>query len=144
MSQAIIANGTLLQMGGSTSAATFVTVPEMKSLSGPSVSFDLLDATSHDSVGYFREFIPGLADGDNISGTMNWRPSNTVHTELRVDSYARALNFFKVVFPDTGGDNTVVSAAYIATISPKADIGAILEADLTLKITGQPVWAPGV
>jgi len=140
MSIALIANGTFLQIGGATSGATYSTVPEMKSLSGPSVNFDLLDATSHDSIGYFREFIPGLADGDNISGTMNWRPSNTYHVTLRTDSYARELNYFKVIFPDAT-ENTVITAAYISNISPKADIGALLEADLTLKITGMPVWS---
>ena len=141
MSIAIIANGTLLQIGdGAGSVEQFTTVPEMMKLSGPSVKFDLLDVTSHDSSGFFREYIPGLADGDNVGGDMNWRPSNTVHIALRTDSYARTLRNFQVVFPDTS-DNTVLVSCYIANISPSADIGAVLRASLTNKVTGLPAWS---
>lgn len=137
---AIIANGTLWKIGAGTSPETYTTIPEMMKISGPSVKFDLLDVTSHDSAGYFREYIPGLADGDNIAGDMNWKPSNTIHKGLRVDSYARTLRNFRVVFPDAT-DNTVTVSAYISAIVPKSDIGAVLNANLTVKITGLPVWS---
>lgn len=140
MSIAIIANGTLLKLGDGASPENFTTVPEMMKLSGPAVKFDLLDVTSHDSVGFFREYIPGLADGDNIAGDMNWRPSNAVHISLRTDSYARTLRNFEMVFPDAT-DNTVDVATYISNITPSADIGAVLKAALTVKITGQPAWS---
>jgi hypothetical protein len=137
---AIIANGTLLQMGAGTSGGSKTTVPEVTKLSGPSVKFDLLDATSHDSEGGFREYIPGLSDGDTIAADLNWRPSNTVHISLREESYDRSLIFFDTVFPDDT-DNTVETATYIQSIMPKADIGAILTAGLTLKVTGLPSWS---
>jgi acetoacetate decarboxylase len=140
MSIAIIANGTLLKIGDGASPEEFTTVPEMMKIAGPSVKFDLLDVTSHDSAGFFREYIPGLADGDNIAGTFNWRPSNTVHIALRTDSYARTLRNFETIFPDDT-DNTVSTANYIQTISPTADIGAVLVASLTLKVTGLPAWS---
>lgn len=140
MSIAVIANGTLLKMGDGASPEVFTTVPEMMKLSGPAVKFDLLDVTSHDSSGFFREYIPGLADGDNIAGDMNWRPSNVVHIALRVNSYARTLTNFKMVFPDSS-DNTVDQSTYISNITPTADIGAVLRSALTLKVTGQPAWS---
>ena len=140
MSIAKIANGTLLKVGDGASPEVFTTIPEVSKLSGPSIKFDLLDVTTHDSVGYFREFIPGLADGENINATVNWRPANMVHKSLRVDSYARTLRAFKVVFPDTA-DNTVDLDAYVSGLPPVADIGAVLTAALTFKITGQPVWS---
>lgn len=140
MSIAIIANGTLLKIGDGASPEVFTTIPEMMKLSGPSVKFDLLDVTSHDSAGFFREFIPGLADGDNVAGDMNWKPSNAVHISVREDSYDRTLRNFKVVFPDSS-ENTVDVDAYVANISPTADIGAVLRASLTLKVTGLPAWS---
>lgn len=135
-----IANGTLLKVGDGASSEAFTTVPEVMRLSGPAIRFDLLDVTSHDTVGFFREFIPGLADGEKIGASINWRPANTVHKNLRIDSYARTLRNFKIVFPDTS-DNTVLSATYIENISPKADIGTPMLADISLKITGAPVWS---
>ena len=137
---AIVADGTLLQHGSNASTQAYTTVPEVKKLSGPSVKFTLLDATSHDSTGGFQEYIPGLADGDNLSSTINWKPSNAVHIALRTDSYARTLGSFKVVFPDDS-DNTVVMSTYISNIVPTADIGAILAAALTVKVTGEPIWS---
>jgi len=135
-----IANGTLLKIGDGASPEVFTTIPEVTKLSGPSVKFDLLDVTSHDSTGFFREFIPGLADGDNVQGEINWVPANVVHKGLRVDSYARTLRNFKVIFPPGAADDTVDVAAYITQIEPKSDIGTVQIAALTLKVTGQPVW----
>lgn len=141
MSIAIIANGTLLKIGdGTPSTEGFTTVPEVSKLSGPSIKYDLLDVTSHDSVGFFREFIPGLADGDNVAFDIFWKPSNTVHKNIRIDSYARTLRNFQTIFPDDT-DNTVDYATYIQTIAPKADIGTVLAASGTLKITGAPAWS---
>lgn len=133
-----IANGTLckLDAGG----AVYTTIPEVMRLSGPSIRFDLLDVTSHDTVGFFREFIPGLADGEKITAAINWRPSNVIHKQLRVDSYARTLRSVKIIFPDTP-DNTVTSDTYIETIQPKADIGTPMGAEVSFKVTGAPVWS---
>lgn len=140
MSIAKISNGTLLKVGDGASPEVFTTVPEVMRLSGPSVRFDLLDVTSHDTVGFFREWIPGLADGEKVAATFNWRPSNTVHKSLRMDAYARTLRNFKIVFPDSS-DNTVTMATYIESTQPKADIGIQLTNDISLKITGAPVWS---
>lgn len=137
---AVIANGTLLKIGDGASPEEFTTIPEMMKISGPAVKFDLLDVTSHDSDGFFREYIPGLADGDNVAGDFNWRPSNVVHIALRVDSYARTLRNFRLIFPDDT-DNTVDYNAYISNIQPTADIGAVLRAALTTKVTGLPAWS---
>lgn len=137
---AIVANGTLLKHGDGASVEVFTTVPEVTKLSGPSVKFALLDVTSHDSSGGFREYIPGLADGDNITAELNWKPSNVVHKALRVDSYARTLRNFKTIFPDAT-DNTVLTSTYVADIAPKADMGAILAAAVTIKVTGLPAWS---
>lgn len=148
MSIAIVASGTLLQIGDGSSSEAFTTLPEVTKLTGPSVKFDLLDVTSHSTIatGNFREFIPGLADGDNIAFDINWKPSNTLHKKCRVDSYARTLRNFRTIFPDPSytasptADITVTTATYISNIQPKADIGTVLMASGTLKITGTPVW----
>lgn len=134
-----IANGTLFKVGDGASPEVYTTIPEVMRLTGPTIRFDMLDVTSHDTVGFFREYIPGLADGERVTSTINWRPSNTVHKGLRVDSYARSNRNFRVVFPDSA-DNTVTMGSFVETVGIKADIGTVLVADLVVKITGQPVW----
>jgi predicted secreted protein len=140
MGQAILANGTLFQVGDGDSPEEFTTIPEVSKLAGPAVKFDLLDVTTHDSTGGFREFIPGLADGDNINAMVNFRPSNAVHQACREDSYARTLRNFKVVFPDTG-ESTVDLSGYFVNINPNADMGAVLTSPMTVKVTGEPLWS---
>lgn len=136
-----VASGTLLKIGDAASSENFTTVPEVTKIAGPDIKFDLLDATSHDlGGGVFREFIPGLADGDMISFDCHWRPANAVHKGIRVDQYARTKRNFQLVFPDTS-DNTVLSSTYIQSFAPKADVGQILEGSGKLKITGAPVWS---
>lgn len=141
MSIARIAQGTLLKIGaGSGSPETFTVVPEVTRLRGPSTRFDLLDVTSHDTVGVFREFIPGLADGDMISGRLNWRPSNTVHKGIKDDAYAQTRRNFQVIFPDSSL-NTVQVSTYIQRLEPEANVGEVLQEDFGFKITGQPTWS---
>lgn len=142
MSIARIANGTLLKVGNDIAGASvsYTTVPEMMKLDGPDIKFDLLDVTSHDSSGYFREYIPGLADGSAITGELNFRTSNSIHKGIRIDAYARTNRDFELIFPDIS-DNTVKLSTYVQSFAPSAGIGAILKAALSLKITGQPAWS---
>lgn len=141
MSIAKVANGTLLKIGDGTPITEgFTTVPEVMRFRGPSVRFDLLDVTSHDTAGFFKEYIPGLADGESIVVSVNWRPSNAVHKSARIDSYASTKRNFKAIFPDTP-DNTVAVSAYITKIEPRADIGTPMLADMEIKVTGAPAWS---
>lgn len=123
--------------------AGYATIPEVSRLTAPNVRFDLNDVTSHDSTGGFREFLPGLADGENSTGELNWVPSNAVHKSLRVDAYAKTLKTFKIIFPDAtaSADNTIGFTAYIVGLPPVANAGEPLKATLTTKVTGQPTWS---
>src|ERR1700681_1253297 len=122
-----IANGTLLKIGDGTGTEAFTTVPEVMKLSGPTSKFDLMDVTSHDSSGYYREFIPGLLDGDTVKAEINMRFSNTLHKGIRVDNAAATKRNFKIVFPDSS-DNTCLIATYITGFPPVADIGQPMRA----------------
>lgn len=135
-----LANGTLLKKGSGASVETFTTVPGCKRLRGPSTRFDLLDVSDHDTVGLYKEYIPGMADGDQIRGELNWRPSNTIHKGIRVDADAGTLRNYKLVFPDSP-DNTVDVATYVAVIEPEANVAETLKANFALKITGAPTWS---
>lgn len=140
MSIAKLSNGSLLKVGDGASVEVFTTIPEVMNLSGPSTKFDLLDVSSHDTSGFFREYIPGFADGDFIKATINWRPSNTVHKNIRIDAEARTLRNAKVVWPDTTL-NTVSVATYITGLAPNADVGKPMTNSIELKVTGAPVWS---
>jgi hypothetical protein len=106
----------------------------------PNSKFDLLDTTSHDSVGGFKEYIPGLIDGENATAEMNFVPSNAVHIGLRIDALARTKDAFTIVFPGAGAGSNLAFGAYIVGWPPVADAGAVLRNTMTAKVTGLQVW----
>lgn len=135
-----LSNGSLLKVGDGAGPEVFTTIPEVMRLSGPAVRFDLLDVSSHDTVGLFREFIPGFSDGDAINSDINWRPGNAIHKAVRIDAYAATRRNFKIVYPDTA-DNTVTVGAFVEDYTPNADVGRPMTASLRMKVTGAPVWS---
>jgi predicted secreted protein len=135
MSIALNATGTLYAVNNS----GYVTIPEVMRVNLPDVKTDLNDVTSHDSSGGFREFLPGLKDGDQVVAEMNWVPSNTVHKQLRIDAYAATLKTFRITLPDAS-DNVCTFTGYITGYPGQANIGEPLKNTLTVKVTGQPAW----
>lgn len=137
---ALNAQGSLYKIESDSSVGTFTTVPETHKIGAPSVKFDLLDATSHDSTGGFKEYVPGLADGDNATIEFWFIPSNVLHIQLRTDSYAKTKKNFQIVFSGSGTGNQIAFAGYVVTLTPTADSGALLKEVATCKVTGLPVW----
>lgn len=137
---AVSAQGTLFKIESDSSVGTFTTIPEMHKITSPGVKFDLLDATSHDSTGGFKEYVPGLADGENATGEYWIVYANALHTQLRVDSYAKTLKNFKLIFISGGTGSTIAFGAYIVGINSVADAGQLQKSTVTCKVTGQPTW----
>jgi predicted secreted protein len=141
MSKAKDATGTLLKVGDGVASEGFTTIPEVSKLTIPKIKFDLHDVTSHDSVGGFREFLPGLADGESVTAELNWDPTDTVHQGVRDDSLAKTKRNFKLIFPTVAPDNTCSFSGYFTDISITANVGEPIKATVTIKVTGQPVWS---
>jgi hypothetical protein len=137
---ALSAQGTLFKIESDSSVGSFTTIPECSKVASPSVKFDLLDATSHDSTGGFKEYVPGLADGENATADLWFIPQNTLHIQLRTDSYAKTKKNFEIIFPGGGTGAQIAFAGYITTITPQADSGTLLKETVTAKVTGQPTW----
>jgi len=143
MSNAVSAFGTLLKIGDGGEPETFTTIAEVTDISGPSLSADTIDVTSHDSPGGYREFIQGLKDAGEVTFTINFIPTEATHdasTGLLKDYNDGTLRNFQLVFPDPG--NTTWSFAAVVTgFEPSEPTDDKLSADVTLKISGQPTLA---
>jgi hypothetical protein len=139
MSIALNATGTLLKIGDGAGPEVFTTIPEVMRVNCPDVKTDLNDVSSHDSSGGFREFLPGLKDGDQVTAEMNWKPSHAIHKQVRVDAYAATKRNFKIILPDTA-DHVCAFSGYITGYPGQANVGEPLKNTLTVKVTGMPVW----
>lgn len=140
MSNAIDSNGTLLQAGdGATPTEAFTTIAEVLDISGPSLSLETEDVTSHDSGGN-AEYIGTILDGGEVSFEINYIPGNATHNAtagLLKTMTDKAVRNFKLVFP-TASPVTWQFTALVTGFEPAAPAKGKLTASVTLKVTGAP------
>ena len=135
--------GTLIKIGDGATTEVFTTVAQVKSISGPGLSMDAIDATHHSSTAGWREYIGGLLDGGEVSFDINYDPVENTHdagTGLLKDMSDKTVRNFQVVFPDTATTTWTV-AALVTGFEVGAPIDDILSAAVTLKLSGQPTLA---
>ncbi len=140
-SAAISAYGTLLKRGDGGSPETFTSVPEVRSISGPSMETDEADVTTHSSAaaGAFREFILTLIDAGTIEFDINYVPSDPVHIGLRTDFLARTKRNWQLVLP--GAVQTISFAGYVKTMPFEFPTDGPVTQKLTIRCTGAPTFS---
>lgn len=141
-SGAISAYGTLLKRETSYGSGTYVTVAEVKSMSGPSMKADVLDVTTHSSAasGAWREKRPSLLDAGEVSFPINLVPASAGHKSLISDFTTRALVNYKITFPDPGLTEWLFPNCFTTQFNAKAEVDGILEAEITLTLSGAPTF----
>lgn len=129
-------NGTTIKRGdGATPTEVFAAIEEVVSISGLGKTKPLVDTTNFDSAA--REYIAGLADGQEITLECNYLPGGTNQQALvnDVDTDVASRNF-EILITDGTTPKTyafaVVPLSYVITPSPD-DKNMI---SFTLKITG--------
>jgi predicted secreted protein len=111
--------GTMLRMstaGGSLgSTSTAADIADLTNISGPTMSAEQIDVSSHGSTGYFREFVAGFLDAGDISLDGNLTVDGGAVSLVNAFN-ARGTHHFHVLFPATGsatGLTTPQSGAYL-------------------------------
>jgi len=147
---ALKAKGTLLQRGDGGGPETFATVAEVTNISGPGLTQEMIDVTSHESADW-RDYIPGIADGGELTLDINYIPDLAGHDatagllkdfEDQISGTLSTPRNYKIVFTDTSNTEWIF-AAWISNFEPSANASGTekLGATVTLKITGQPTLA---
>lgn len=138
---ALFAAGTLLKIGnGGTPTETFATIAEVTDISGPKMSLDKIETTSHDSVDGWKEYIGGLLSAGDVTFDVNFSPTGATHgytSGLLRDMVQRTKRSFQIVFPDAGR-TTWLFTALVTGFDPKSPVEDALTASITLTITGKP------
>lgn len=97
--------GTIVRMQSTpawTSSSTGAGIADLTNISGPSMSAEETDVSSHDSTTYFREFVAGFLDGGEISLEGNLTNSASGAASLVTAFNDRAERYFQIQFPATG------------------------------------------
>lgn len=141
LSSAVSSFGTFLQIGnGATPTESFTTIAEVRDISGPNYSLDTEEVTNHSTVGGYKEYIPTLKDGGEVTFDLNFF-QHTTHDGLFDDYEARTRRNFRIVFPVPSGDDTFTFAAFITNIGHEAPVQGVLTRSVTLKVTGAGTWS---
>lgn len=140
-SQAIPSYGTLLKRETSAGSGTFATIAEVKSIDGPGMKANQVDVTTHSSAaaGAWKEMIVTLLDPGDVKFMINLVPGSAGHKSLISDFTSRTKTNFQMIFPD-GLSTTWAFAGYIIDFSAKAPTDGVLEANMTITISGAPTF----
>lgn len=133
-SAAVAAIGTLFKIGDGGSPETFTTIAEVKDIDGPGRTADTIEVTSMDSTGGYKEYIPSLKDGGEVSFDMNFTTS-AAQAALVTDFENRTKRNFKIVTTHATPKNISFSG-YITDLSYSFEVAGVAMRSVTIKITG--------
>lgn len=130
---ALNSQGVIIAISSSVSPDSFTTIPEVKSINGPSGSGSIIDTTDLSSTA--REKVMGLMDEGQVSLDLNYIPNNAVHELLRNQRATKALCLFRITFTDSSSTKYTFSG-YVTGFAVSAGVDASLAASVTIEITG--------
>lgn len=119
-----------------------VTYAQVTNISGPSLSLDTEDVTSHDSDGAWEEVVGTILRSGEITMDIVYDPGDATHSSaangLLTDLIARTLiDNFHLVFSDDG----VIEwdfKAFVTGFEPSMPVGGALTAVVKFKLSGEP------
>ena len=128
------AYGIALKKGGTAYA-------NVTNISGPGLSLDTVDVTSHDSTAAWEEIVGAILRSGDITLDIVYDPADATHKYaaggLIYDLVQRTAIALTLELPDTG-TTTWSFNAFVTGFVPGAPVEGALTATVTLKITGQP------
>ena len=131
-SNAISSLGALLKIGNGASVEIFTAIPELRNISGPTMSAETIDVSHLGSTSGYRDYIAGFKEAGEITGEVNWTQAG--YASLLTHFVSSALKNFELHFSDA----TVYEFSGRVTALPMtAQTGDAVRFNLTIKITGE-------
>ena len=114
----------------------------VSNISGPGLSLDTEDVTTHDSTGAWEEVVGTILRSGEVSLEIVFDPTNATHkyaaAGLTHDLASRTAQTFSLTFPDA---TAWTFSALVTGFEPSAPADGALTASVTFKVTGQPTLA---
>lgn len=127
--------GSILQV---TTTTGDLAIGQVKSISGPGVSFGDVDTTCIDSSSNYRTFVPGLGDPGEITLSLVYDPTLRSHKVLAYYMKNRSSKAFKLYHGTTAAGDEDAFTAYVKGMSREIPMDDVITADVTLKLSGIP------
>ncbi|MGJ5817038.1 phage tail tube protein [Paludibaculum fermentans] len=117
-----------------------VTVASVKSISGPKLSAEQIDVTTHDSSGSYREFVQSFKDSGEVTLNLVYDPSDTTQgnsTGLLSLFNSGAVTAMAISYPMTSPVKKLTFTGIVIGYEwGNAEISSALEATVTVKVSG--------
>jgi len=131
------AYGTILERGA-------VTIAGVTSISGPGLSLDTEDVTTHDSTAAWEEVVGTILRSGEITMDIIYDPAAATHKNaaggILADLVARTAQAYSLIFTDTANTEYTFNA-FVVGFEPDMPHDGALTASVTFKLTGQPTLA---
>lgn len=106
-------------------------VAEVKSISGPTMTREMIDVTNLDSVGGYREFIPSFRDGGTITLSMNFTFAG--YKLLKQDFQSDVLINYEIYLSD---GTSIEFSGYVQDLPITVKFDDAVTSEITIKISG--------
>jgi len=113
------------------SGAAWVAIAEVKSISGPTMSREMIDVTSLDSTGGYREFIPSFRDGGTVTLAMLFTYAG--YDLLKTDFQSDTLKDYEILLSD---GSSITFSGYVQDLPVNVTFDDAVTSDTTIKVTG--------
>lgn len=120
-----------------------VETAHVSNISGPSLSVDTEDVTTHDQTTAFEELIATIIRSGEISLDIVYDPAGATHdagTGLVYRLEDQIYSYFELIFPDAA-NTTWTFFGYVVGFEPSAPADGALTATVKIKITAAPTLA---
>ena len=132
MSNANIAFGTTLSWNAET-------IAELTSIGELNTSVDMKEVTSHQSSDSFREYLPTLLNGGEVTISGNFYPGDSDgQVAMNTDMLAKTKREVIITYPSAMATTWTFDAYVSGLKTGPADIDGVVEFEATLQVTGKP------
>lgn len=125
-------------------SGTFVAVAEVKSVGGPSLSRDAVEATTLESPDDYAEFIAGVKNGGEVSLVLNFRPEHASQGSsagLYKDFEDGTTRKWRLEWPQFSNTPSLTFPGFLTGWEPTSAAKDLLTVAAKVKVTGKPVPA---
>lgn len=137
--------GAQLQIGSTSviATATYTTVANVRSITPPNPTTDMIDVSTHDDADRYRTFVAGRIDAGEVTIEGLLDPANATHigaAGLQGLRDSGELRAFKIIYPDDGALEVAFQGIVTAfQPGPLAHDGA-MEFSASIKVSGSTTY----
>ena len=138
--------GMVVNFGTATGTTTSATLDNVTNISGLDGETEVLDVTSHDSAGAYREKVASFLDAGQVQLDVNFDPSETTHRATTGGILylrdQRLIVPWELKFPGTPV-HKVTFQGFVKSAPIDAPHDDTLKMSPTIEVTGSATWSYG-